>query len=110
MRHAADIGLVSSVAVTQALQITQAAGDVAFLLPHDAPSHGTRSERALAFMTGMNGGVDVHADAEAYTARLASFLDRALAASPNPAAVASEAPPGRANRAVTGVNAGRNAV
>jgi predicted metalloprotease len=57
MRHAADIGLVSSVAVTQALQITQAAGDVAFLLPHEAPSHGTRSERALAFMTGMNGGV-----------------------------------------------------
>ena len=55
MSHAADVGLVDSAAVTQALQLTQAAGDVWFFLPHDAPAHGTKSERALAFMSGMNG-------------------------------------------------------
>ena len=55
MGHAADAGLVSAAAVTQALQLTQSAGDVSFLLPHNAPSHGTKAERALAFMTGMNG-------------------------------------------------------
>ena len=57
MGHAADSGLVSPAAVTQAMQLTQAAGDVWFFLPHDAPAHGTKSERALAFMTGMNGDV-----------------------------------------------------
>lgn len=57
MGHAADAGLVSPAAVTQAMQLTQAAGDVWFFLPHDAPAHGTKSERALAFMTGMNGDV-----------------------------------------------------
>jgi predicted metalloprotease len=57
MRHAADIGMVSAEAVTQALQLTQSAGDVWFFLPDDAPEHGTKSERALAFMTGMNGSV-----------------------------------------------------
>jgi uncharacterized protein len=55
MSHAEDAGLVSPAAVTQALQLTQAAGDVWFFLPHDAPAHGTKSERALAFMSGMNG-------------------------------------------------------
>ncbi len=55
MRHAANVGLVSPVAVTQALSLTQSAGDVWFFLPHDAPAHGTKSERALAFMAGMNG-------------------------------------------------------
>ena len=57
MSRAADAGLVSAAAVTQALQLTQAAGDVWFFLPHDAPTHGTKSERALTFMTGMNGDV-----------------------------------------------------
>lgn len=57
MSHAADVGLVSPAAVTQALSLTQSAGDVWFFLPHDAPAHGTKSERALAFMSGMNGEV-----------------------------------------------------
>jgi predicted metalloprotease len=57
MRHAADAGLVNPAAVARALQLTQAAGDVWFFLPTDAPAHGTMAERALAFMAGMNGTV-----------------------------------------------------
>jgi hypothetical protein len=49
--------LVSPDAVSVGLSITQSAGDVWFLLPEDSPSHGNKSERALAFMNGMNGGV-----------------------------------------------------
>lgn len=57
MRHAQDIGLVSPTAVSLALSLTQGAGDVFFLMPDGAPEHGNKSERALAFMTGMNGDV-----------------------------------------------------
>ena len=55
MSHARDAGLVSPEAVSSALSLTQSAGDVWFFLPHDAPAHGNKSERAMAFMTGMNG-------------------------------------------------------
>ncbi len=55
MSHAAEIGLISPEAVSQALSLTQSAGDVWFFLPHDAPEHGNKAERALAFMSGMNG-------------------------------------------------------
>jgi predicted metalloprotease len=58
MRHAADIGLVSETAVSSALSLTQSAGDVWFFLPEDAPSHGNKSQRALAFMSGMNGSLE----------------------------------------------------
>jgi uncharacterized protein len=57
MNHAQSIGLVSPEAVSMALSLTQGAGDVWFFLPHDAPAHGNKAERALAFMTGMNGDV-----------------------------------------------------
>jgi predicted metalloprotease len=57
MSHAQSIGIVSPEAVSMALSLTQAAGDVWFFLPHDAPAHGNKAERALAFMTGMNGDV-----------------------------------------------------
>jgi predicted metalloprotease len=57
MRHAEDAGLVDPTAVTLALQLTQSAGDVPFLLPADAPEHGNKAQRALAFMNGMNEGV-----------------------------------------------------
>ena len=57
LSHAASIGLVSYETVTMALSLTQGAGDVWFFLPHDAPEHGNKSERALAFMNGMNGSV-----------------------------------------------------
>jgi len=57
LSHAESIGLVSPEAVSMALSLTQAAGDVWFFLPTDAPEHGNKAERALAFMTGMNGGV-----------------------------------------------------
>jgi uncharacterized protein len=57
MSHAQAIGLVSPEAVSMALSVTQAAGDVWFFLPDDAPEHGNKAERALAFMRGLNGGV-----------------------------------------------------
>jgi predicted metalloprotease len=57
LQHARDIGLVSPDAVSEALSLTQSAGDVWFFLPEDAPEHGNKAERALAFMSGMNGGV-----------------------------------------------------
>ncbi len=57
LSHAQDAGLVDPGVVTMALSLTQSAGDVWFFLPHDAPAHGNKSERALAFMTGMNGGL-----------------------------------------------------
>jgi predicted metalloprotease len=57
MRHAEDIGLVSPEVVTEGLSITQGAGDVWYELPADSPAHGNKAERAMAFMTGMNGGV-----------------------------------------------------
>jgi predicted metalloprotease len=55
MSHARNAGLVSPEAVSMALSLTQSAGDVWFFLPHDAPAHGNKAERALAFMNGMNG-------------------------------------------------------
>jgi predicted metalloprotease len=57
MRHAEEIGLISPEAVTQGLSITQGAGDVWYELPPDSPAHGNKAQRAMAFMTGMNGGV-----------------------------------------------------
>jgi predicted metalloprotease len=57
MSHAQAIGLVSPEAVSMALSLTQAAGDVWFFLPDDAPEHGNKAERALAFMNGLNGSV-----------------------------------------------------
>jgi uncharacterized protein len=55
MSHAQAAGLVSPEAVSMALSLTQGAGDVWFFLPDDAPEHGNKAERALAFMSGMNG-------------------------------------------------------
>jgi predicted metalloprotease len=57
LRHAEEIGLVSPGAVTMALSLTQSAGDVSILMPHDDAVHGNKAERALAFMSGMNGSV-----------------------------------------------------
>jgi predicted metalloprotease len=57
LSHAQSIGLVSPEAVSMALSLTQGAGDVWFFLPTDAPQHGNKAERALAFISGMNGGV-----------------------------------------------------
>ena len=57
MSHAEAFGLVSPEAVSMALSLTQGAGDVWFFLPTDAPEHGNKSQRAMAFMTGMNGTI-----------------------------------------------------
>jgi predicted metalloprotease len=57
MRHAEETGFVSPEAVSMALSLTQSAGDVSILMPHDAAIHGNKAERALAFMSGMNGSL-----------------------------------------------------
>jgi predicted metalloprotease len=57
MSHAQAVGLVSPDAVSTALSLVQSAGDVWFFLPDDAPEHGNKAERALAFMRGLNGSV-----------------------------------------------------
>ena len=57
LRHAEEAGLVSPIAVTLALQLTQSAGDVSFFLPDGDSVHGDKAIRALAFMSGMNGSV-----------------------------------------------------
>ena len=54
---AADADWISPVIASQALQLTQSAGDVWFELPFEEQVHGNKAERALAFMTGMNGGL-----------------------------------------------------
>lgn len=56
--HAADSDWVSPVIAAMALQLTQAAGDVWWQVPFDEAIHGTQSERALAFMTGQQGGLE----------------------------------------------------
>ena len=55
LRHVEEMGYISPGAVSLALSLTQSAGDVAFFMPHGELVHGNKAERALAFMTGMNG-------------------------------------------------------
>lgn len=57
LRNIEERGLVSPAVVSLALGLTQSAGDVWFFLPAGGPEHGNKAERALAFMTGMNGGL-----------------------------------------------------
>jgi hypothetical protein len=57
LRNIEERGLVSPAVVSLALGLTQSAGDVWFFLPDGVSVHGNKAERALAFMTGMNGGV-----------------------------------------------------
>jgi predicted metalloprotease len=55
LRHVEESGYISPGAVSLALSLTQSAGDVPFFMPHGELVHGNKAERALAFMTGMNG-------------------------------------------------------
>lgn len=55
--YAQDSDWVSPVVAAIALQLTQAAGDIWWQVPFDESIHGTQSDRAQAFMTGVNGGL-----------------------------------------------------
>lgn len=55
LNYAGDAGIVSPMMLTLAMQLTQSAGDVFFLVPDGGAPHGNGAERALAFMSGMNG-------------------------------------------------------
>jgi predicted metalloprotease len=49
---------VSPVIGAMALQLTQAAGDVWWQVPFDEAIHGTQTDRAIAFMAGLEGGLE----------------------------------------------------
>lgn len=55
--YAQDSDWVSPVVAAMAMQLSQAAGDVWWQVPFDESIHGTQSDRALAFLTGVNGGL-----------------------------------------------------
>lgn len=56
--YAKDADWISPVIGAMALQLTQSAGDVWWMVPYDEAIHGTQSDRAIAFMTGQSGGVE----------------------------------------------------
>jgi uncharacterized protein len=55
---AADSEWISPVVAAMALQLTQAAGDVWWEGTFDEAIHGTKADRAIAFMAGQNGGLE----------------------------------------------------
>jgi len=55
---AADSDWISPVVAAMALQLTQSAGDVWWEGTSDEAIHGTKADRAIAFMTGQNGGLE----------------------------------------------------
>jgi predicted metalloprotease len=56
--YAADADLASPALGALALQLTQSAGDVWWQVPFDEAIHGTKADRAIAFMAGLNGGLE----------------------------------------------------
>jgi predicted metalloprotease len=56
--YARDADWVSPVIGAMALQLTQSAGDVWWMVPFDEAIHGTQSDRALAFLAGQSGGLE----------------------------------------------------
>ncbi len=58
IEYAKDSDWVSPVIGAMALQLTQSAGDVWWQVPSEESIHGTQSERAQAFLTGQNGGLE----------------------------------------------------
>lgn len=57
IEYAKDSDWVSPVIGAMALQLTQSAGDVWWAVPFDEAIHGTQSDRAMAFLTGQEGGL-----------------------------------------------------
>jgi uncharacterized protein len=55
---AADSDWISPAVAAMALQLTQAAGDVWWEGTSDEAIHGTKADRAIAFMAGQNGGLE----------------------------------------------------
>ena len=56
--YAADADWISPVVAAFALQLTQSAGDVWWEGSFDEAIHGTKADRALAFMAGQSGGLE----------------------------------------------------
>jgi len=57
IQYATESDWVSPVIGALALQLTQSAGDVWWMVPWDEAIHGTQSDRAQAFLAGQNGGL-----------------------------------------------------
>lgn len=57
IQYATDSDWVSPVIGALALQLTQSAGDVWWMVPFDEAIHGTQADRAQAFLAGQNGGL-----------------------------------------------------
>jgi uncharacterized protein len=55
---AADSDWISPAIAAMALQLTQSAGDVWWEGTSDEAVHGTKADRAIAFMAGQNGGLE----------------------------------------------------
>ena len=55
--YAQDADWINPAVSAFALQVTQSAGDIAFALGPEEGVHGSGAERAVAFMTGLNGGL-----------------------------------------------------
>ena len=55
---AADADWISPVVAAMALQLTQSAGDVWWEGTFDEAIHGTKADRAVAFMAGQSGGLE----------------------------------------------------
>jgi predicted metalloprotease len=55
---AADSDSISLVVAAMDLQLTQSAGDVGREGTSDEAIHGTKADRAIAFMAGQNGGLE----------------------------------------------------
>jgi predicted metalloprotease len=55
---AADADWISPVVAALALQLTQSAGDVWWEGTFDEAIHGTKADRAIAFMAGQSGGLE----------------------------------------------------
>ena len=55
---AADSDWISPVVAAMALQLTQSAGDVWWEGTFDEAIHGTKADRAIAFMAGQSGGLE----------------------------------------------------
>lgn len=55
---AAEAEWISPVVGALALQLTQSAGDIWWEVPFDEAIHGTKADRAIAFMAGQTGGLE----------------------------------------------------
>ena len=55
---AADADWISPVVGAMALQLTQSAGDVSWEGTSDEAIHGSKADRAIAFLAGQNGGLE----------------------------------------------------